>query len=232
MKQLSIILPVYNEKDTIETVLGEWKSVLDKQKITYSFVICEDGSSDGTADLLKEISKKYPLILNQKKQRRGYGKAIIDGIRNADSKFIFCVDSDGQYDPKDFSKFWETRNQSGVLAGWRVNRADNSQRKIFSRMFKVVFKLMFRTKLHDPSSTYVLFKKTTIYPFLNYLTFLDEGFWWGFMGMCVKKNILVKELPISHRKRIKGETKVFNLKEIPEAAFRNFVGLVKLRVSH
>jgi hypothetical protein len=52
------------------------------------------------------------------------------------------------------------------------------------------------------------------------------------MGMCVKKNILVKELPISHRKRIKGETKVFNLKEIPEAAFRNFVGLVKLRVSH
>ena len=90
---------------------------------------------------------------------------------------------------------------------------------------------MFPTKIHDPSAPFVLFEKKTIFPYINYLKYLKEGFWWGFVGMCVKKKIPLKELPINHRKRMKGDTQVYHLKKIPSIAIRNMLGLVRLRIS-
>src|SRR3989338_9171250 len=179
MYDLSIILPVHNEKETIELVLQEWKKELENFPLKYKLVICEDGSTDGTQKLLLKIRKKYRLILNQKAYRRGYGQAVIDGIKTADSKYILCVDSDGQCDPKDFKNFWLKRNQDKVIIGWRRQRADPIERKLFSFLFKIWFKLSFPSNIRDPSCSYVLFRKKTILPFLKYLNFMNEGFWWG-----------------------------------------------------
>ncbi len=231
MIKLNIILPVFNEKNSIEKVLQEWKKELDKEKISYKFIICEDGSTDGTKGLLLKLFKKYPLTLNQKEKRRGYGGAVIDGIKEAKSEYILCVDSDGQCDPKDFSKFWKRKNNAKVLIGWRTKRADNLQRKIFSKTFMLGFKLLFPNKIHDPSAPFVLFKKEIIKPYLNYLNFLKEGFWWGFIGTCIKNKLSIIEIPINHRERIDGNTQVYHLKKIPSIAFNNFIGLIKLRIA-
>lgn len=229
MDDLNIILPVYNERETLEIVIKEWTKELTKHRLKYHLIICEDGSKDGTKELLKKIKKKYALILNQKDKRRGYGGAVIDGINEAQSKYILCIDSDGQCDPKDFSKFWKNQNKADVLIGWRVNRADNVQRKIFSTLFKKFFKILFPTPIHDPSAPFVLFQKKTILPHLEYLTYLKEGFWWGFIGTCVIKELNLCEYPISHRPRLKGDTQVYHPKEIPRIATTNLLGLVKLR---
>ncbi len=231
MDDLNIILPVHNEKKTIKIVLKEWKRELEKHKIKYHFIICEDGSTDGTKDVLKKIKKKHNLILNQKQKRRGYGEAVIAGIKSAHSKYILCVDSDGQCDPKDFIKFWVNKDKANVLIGWRTKRADSPQRKLFSLMFKIVFKLLFPTPIHDPSCPYVLFKKQTILPYLKYLKYLKEGFWWGFVGVCVKKKLTLYEISISHRKRLKGETVVYKFNKIPLIALINLWGLIKLKRS-
>lgn len=231
MDDLNIILPVYNEKDTIEIVLKEWRNELDKFNFKYHFIICEDGSTDGTKELLKKIKKNYNLILNQKQKRRGYGGAVIDGIKTANSRYILSIDSDGQCDPKDFGKFWKNKDKADVIIGWRKKRADPPQRKIFSLMFKIIFKLLFPTSIHDPSCPFVLFKKKTIDPHLKYLVFLKEGFWWGFVGMCAKKKLSICEIPINHRKRLRGDTVVYKTNKIPSIAFRNLIGLVKLKYS-
>jgi len=230
MVQLTIILPVYNEKDSIEIVFKEWKYELDKQNIRYSFVVCEDGSTDGTKELLVKLQKKYSLIINQKKERRGYGRAVIDGIKTVQSEYILCVDSDGQCDPKDFHTFWKNKEKAGILIGWRKNRADPLQRKIFSSLFKTIFVILFPTTIHDPSAPFVLFKKSTITPHASHLVYLKEGFWWGFIGMCVKKNLTVHEIPINHRKRIKGDTQVYRANKLLGIFFRNLYGLYKLKV--
>ncbi len=231
MDELNIILPVYNEVDTIETVLKEWVLRLEPLGLRYRFVICEDGSTDGTKQLLDRIKKIYPIVLSQKEERRGYGGAVIDGIQTAGAQYILCVDSDGQCDPKDFAAFWKMRNVSDVVIGWRVNRADNSQRKIFSKLFKTVFRILFTTHIHDPSAPYVLFKKATILPYVKYLRYLREGFWWGFVGMCAKVELSICELPINHRLRVKGDTQVYHLKKIPSIAIRNLIGLIRMRLS-
>ncbi len=231
MKDLSIIFPVYNESETIEQVLQEWKKSFDKTDISYDLVVCEDGSKDGTTELLQKIQKEYNLVLNQKKIRRGYGGAVIDGIAESNSTYCLCVDSDGQCDPKDFTNFWTRKDTVDVIIGWRQDRADTLQRKFFSSLFKIFFTLLYGPSVHDPSAPYVLFKKENIMPLLPYLKFLREGFWWGFIAACKKKKLTLLELPMNHRPRLKGDTQVYKPKEIPRIAFWNMIGLVKLKLT-
>lgn len=231
METLSIILPVYNEKEIIEGVLKEWASILNKQNLKYTFIVCEDGSTDGTKELLIKLRGKYKIILNQTKERRGYGKAVIDGINGAKSKYILCIDSDGQCDPADFVKFWKNKDIADILIGWRKKRADETRRKIFSNSFKAMFYILFPINIHDPSAPFVLFKKETILPYAKYLTYLQEGFWWGFIGTCAKKHLAIKEFIINHRKRAGGKTQVYHINKIPSIALRNGIGLLKLRIS-
>jgi dolichol-phosphate mannosyltransferase len=231
MIQLSVILPVHNEKNSIEKVLKEWKRELDKQKIEYLFIVCEDGSTDGTKDLLAKLQKKYPLGLNQKQKRRGYGTAVIDGIKSADSEYVLCIDSDGQCDPDDFSKFWNNKEKTHVTIGWRKKRADPLQRRIFSLLFKTVFIILFPTNIHDPSAPFVLFKKQKIMPYIKHLVHLKEGFWWGFVGMCTKKNLSIYERQINHRERTSGTTQVYKLNKILGISIRNLIGLFKLKLA-
>lgn len=229
MTQVSIILPVYNERDSIEPVLKEWKRELSRLQISFEFVVCEDGSTDGTTEFLKKIETKYDLVLNQVKTRRGYGGAVIDGIKVAKAKYLLSIDSDGQCDPKDFKKFWDNKNKADIIIGWRTDRADDIQRKIFSFLFKTLFKILFPTPIHDPSAPFVLYKKKTVLSYLKYYKFLKEGFWWGFIGTAVKKELSIFELPMNHKVRLNGVTVVYKTNKIPSIAFRNLVGLFRLK---
>lgn len=227
---LEIILPVYNEKKSIEVVLKEWVKVLSRN-LEYRFIICEDGSTDGTSQLLKKLQRKYKFILDHKKGRRGYGNAVINGISLSTAEYLLCVDSDGQCDPADFMKFWKKRLPDKVLIGRRVDRQDSFQRKIFSQSFKLFFDFLFPSEISDPSAPFVLFKKNLIEPYIEDLKFLKEGFWWGFVGMCVKRKIKISDIPINHRERIDGKTNVYNTSKIPKIAANNALGLVKLKLS-
>ena len=229
MHQLHVILPVYNERDGIYIVLRAWKKELDQNHIPYRIVVCEDGSTDGTKEILKSVQNKFNLILNQKRHRRSYGGAVIDGIKSSSAEYILCIDSDGQCDPKDFSKFWKRRRKADVIMGWRTKRNDPYQRRVYSSLFKIAFRLLFFTQLHDPSCPFVLFKRRKVVSYIKMLNFLKEGFWWGFVGMCVKKNIAIEEIPISHNARLSGTTKVYTLAKTPHIAVNNLIGLVKLK---
>lgn len=231
MIDLSIVLPVYNERETIESVLKEWKKQLAKSKVSYQFIVCEDGSSDGTSELLRKIQPKYQLVLDQKETRRGYGGAVIDGIVTAKSKYILSIDSDGQCDPADFPKIWNIREKADIVIGWRVKRADAVQRKIFSGAFKAYFRLLFPTTIHDPSAPFVLYKKRKVMPYLEYYRYLREGFWWGFIATAVKTKMSVIEVPINHRLRTNGETVVYKPNKIPGIAVRNLFGLTRLALA-
>lgn len=229
MKDVDIILPVYNEKKALEIVLREWSSVMNKLHISYVFIVCEDGSTDGTKDVLSVLHRKYSIILNQRAFRRGYGPPVIDGINISHSKYILSIDSDGQCDPDDFLQFWKKRNRNTVLIGWRVKRADALSRILYSKLFKIAFGSLFPGCPHDPSAPYVLFRKEMLLPHMHNLTLMREGFWWGFVGTCMKFGIPIEELPIHHRERIDGKTQVYTAKKVPLIAIRNIIGLIKLR---
>ncbi len=233
-KELSIIFPIYNEEKTIKKTLLEWKNTLDKLSINYEMIIAEDGSTDNTRIVLNKLIKKYKknFISNIKHNKRGYAGAIRSSIKIAKGKYILSVDSDGQCDPKDFKKFWIKRSdlQNSVLVGHRYKRNDTIQRLIMSKFFLIFHRILFFSKIKDPSCPYImcegsLFKK--INPFLK---FMVEGFWWGFIAICLKKKIHIYQIRINHKQRISGDTNVFHLNKIPSIALRNIIGLIKIRL--
>ena len=105
MNKLQILMPVYNEAQSIEDTIKEIYDTLNG-KIEFQFIISEDGSSDGTKEILKKLKDVYPMILISDNNRKYYSKAVIDGIKKADADYLLIKDSDGQCDPKDILNFW------------------------------------------------------------------------------------------------------------------------------
>ena len=232
-QNISICLPIFNEAKSINFVIDEWVNLMNKLSLDYKIICSEDGSTDGTKEILKEITKKNPNIINNSSdKKRGYTKAVISGIEKAETNFVLCIDSDGQCDPSDFKNFWKKKadlKKNYFLIGNRVDRKDGFFRSIISKSFKIYHKILFKNDLSDPSCPYVLFKKKNFGLIKNKLHYMQEGFWWGFIACCLLNKIKILEIEINHRKRIDGDTNVYKVNKLPMIAIRNAIGLLKLR---
>jgi len=227
---LSLVLPVHNEVASLEKVLSEWQSSLNKiSGLHHVFIICEDGSVDGTKELIVELERQYPIINNSVSWRRGYGQAVRDGIGLAKTDYVLCVDSDGQIGPDRMNEAWSRRSKDHFLIGWRCPRADPLVRVVYSKLFKLYHGILFPNQLHDPSCPFVLGHTKLLERVSPFLAYMKEGFWWGFVGACWKLKLPIDEIQIRHRKRFASETQVYKLAKMPGIMFRNSIGLLKLR---
>ena len=96
MKELSIVFPIHNEQNNIRSLLSSWSHELVKNKIDYEFVLVEDGSTDKTKEIIKELENQYPIINLSQDEKRYYTKAVVDGIYHSNKEYILCTDSDNQ----------------------------------------------------------------------------------------------------------------------------------------
>lgn len=232
MKQpnLAIILPVHNEADTLGRVLSEWDSSLRKiPSLDHVFIICEDGSTDGTKELINDLGRRYPILNNSVQWRRGYGQAVRDGLNLATTDYVLCIDSDGQIGPDEMPQIWKRRSEERFLMGSRYPRLDPPVRLIYSRLFKVYHMALFPTRLNDPSCPFVFGPKKLFDKVAPLLIYMNEGFWWGFAGASWKLQVPIDEIRIRHRERFAGNTQVFKLSKMPGIGLRNSIGLLKLR---
>ena len=228
---LSIILPVFNEVKSLEHVISSWSKYLIEKKITHEFVICEDGSTDGTKELIGKLEKIYIISNQSSKDRRGYGKGVISGIIAAKYEFILCIDSDGQCMPDSFNEFFRDRNIADILIGNRKPRMDPKIRIIYSKLFKLIHDYLFNSKIQDPSCPYVLARKDIYKKLINKLSFMREGFWWGFVGAAKMYKLKFHQINIIHYERYDGSTVVYKFSKMPMIIFRNILGLIKLKRS-
>lgn len=225
---LQIILPTYNEAACIEKVIVEWNKEL-KHKLKYNFIICEDGSTDGTKEIIKKLAKEYPITLSMKPQRGGYAAAVVRGINLAKSKYILCIDSDGQCPAKDFWKFWKNKEKADILTGWRVARQDTPQRKLLSGFFKLIYKVLFPVTIHDPSCPYVLFSKDVSKKLVRNLGVTKEAFWWEFIARSHSLGLTINEYKITHRLRFDGKTQVYKVSKWPKIFFSQLFAMYKIK---
>lgn len=230
MTQLQIILPVHNEEKSIAKTVAEIYDIISK-KVKFEFVICEDGSRDNTKSALRKLAIRYPMKLFFADCQKGYSKAVIDGMRVSKSPYILVLDSDGQCDPRDFENFWPKREKYDVIIGRRIKRKDPKQRIILSSIYKAFFNILFSTTIHDPSCPFVLIKKRSIKTLLPKLGILREGFWWEFTARISNAGLKIAEVPIKHRKRIDGKTRVYALSKIPKIGFTHIVGIIRIWLS-
>lgn len=227
---VSLVLPVHNEIESLEFVIAEWDHALKVcPDLCYEFVICEDGSTDGTKELILELATKYKILSNSVDHRRGYGVALIDGLATARNDYIMMFDSDGQIGAGGFAEAWSRRDKECFVMGWRYPRRDRRLRLLYSILFRFYHFLLFPNRLHDPSCSLVLGHRDSWARVNHLLGYLNEGFWWGFVGACLKLGIEIIEIKIQHRRRYAGDTQVYKLSKVPGISIRNAVGLLCLR---
>ena len=133
---LQILMPAHNEGKNIENHITKINNIL-KKKIKFSFLICEDGSSDNTLEILKKLKKKFKIRILSKKEKQGYSTAVMSGIKKASADYLLIMDSDGQCDPRQIFKFWNARKKADLVVGYRIKRKDFLYRKFFFRFRKV-----------------------------------------------------------------------------------------------
>lgn len=226
--EITFLFPVHNEAETIGTVISEFYSEVGS-KIPSEIIVVEDGSIDGTKEVLEKLSKKIPMTLIMDNQRRGYSKAIIEGLKKVNTKYVFLTDSDGQHFAKDFWSLYEYKGKYDILSGWRVKRADPFHRKIMSKTFQTIVKLLFRLhSLRDITAPYRLMRSDVAKSIAGECKFMKESFWTELTIRAHIKGYTIKEIPISHRTRIGGSTRVYLPAKIPKIAMAHFAALSKL----
>lgn len=225
--ELQILLPIHNEAESIAATIREIYAELSPI-VHAEFLLCEDGSTDDTKQVLRDLAQTIPAKLLLSDERKGYSRAVRDGMMETEAPFLLCLDSDGQCDPKDFRTFWENRSRADVLIGWRVHRADTALRKTMSRAFFAIWKRLYRVPIHDPSCPFILARREVIHNVSRKMGAMREGFWWEFSARVSRSGYTIEEFPVHHRNRAAGTTQVYRLNKLPGIGYQHFMALFRI----
>ena len=228
LRQVEVLLPVHNEGESIEATIRTMYAELSKVA-QVGFIVCEDGSRDNTQNVLRKLADDLPMRLKMSTGRKGYSKAMREGMAMAQGDYLLCLDSDGQCDPADFAAFWAARGQADIVLGWRVHRADPLVRRLFSRFFHLMYRAAFHLPVHDPSCPFVLMPRPLAHQMAAELGAMQEGFWWEFCARAHRHGYTIAELPIQHRQRAAGVTQVYKWKKMPAIFLRHVAALWTIR---
>jgi glycosyltransferase involved in cell wall biosynthesis len=228
---IDVVVPVHNEGTSIGATLKEfYRIVALESKLPIRFVACEDGSTDETVPVLKRLVREIPLKLVSDPVRKGYSRAVIDGMRATDTEWIGFIDSDGQCDPGDFPKLAALREGADLVMGWRNPRRDAWPRKLMSGAFGLAYRALFDVRLRDPSCPYLLIRRSGLERILaGNIGVLSQGFWWEFVARAVALRLRINEAPVRHLPRRSGTTQIYRPTKVPRIAVQHLVGLWALR---
>jgi glycosyltransferase involved in cell wall biosynthesis len=197
---LSVIMPVYNERETLTEILARVRAVdLEKE-----IVVVDDGSTDGTRDILKEEEKKGDLKIIYHEANQGKGAAVRTGLGHACGDFIIIQDADLEYDPRDYPKLLKPilEGQAEVVYG---SRAQGFRETMFftqalgNRLLTVLTNLLYGTALSDMETCYKVFRAEVI----NSIPLRSRRFELEpeITAKLLKRGYRIHEVPISYQGR-------------------------------
>ncbi len=207
MPQLSVVIPLYNEVESIDALLAALRQALDGADV--EIIIVDDGSRDGSAAALDRAQADWSEVLTVIHLQRNFGQtaAMQAGIDAAQGEVIVTLDADLQNDPQDILPLAERllRENLDVVAGWRKNRQDGLfLRKIPSRIANRLIRRLTGVKLHDYGCTLKAYRASVLHgvrlygemhrfipAWLSTLTYTDR----------------IVEVPVRHHPRRAGKSK-------------------------
>lgn len=217
MHKLSIIIPAYNEEQTIQKLLAAVDAVdLGKYQTTKEIIIVDDGSKDKTVEKITELKREY-IVLQQEKNQ-GKGAAIRRGIQHATGDIIIIQDADLEYDPQDYGKLIEPiiTNSAKVVYGSRRLQKTNVQYSGFSfylggHMMTFLTNLLYNVAITDEPTCYKVFAADVLKNL--HLTCKRFEFCPEVTAKVLKKGITIYEVPISYHPRSVKEGKKIRWKD-------------------
>lgn len=149
---LSIAAPCFNEAEAIADVVAEWDTILAAVPRATEIVLCNDGSTDGTAGVLAGLTARYPrLRVVTNPTNGGYGRALSSAIAATRGTYVATIDSDGQFDVADAVSLAGEVERGGYdgVTGFRLGKKDSAFRVLADRGMNLLVRAMFRVDLRD-----------------------------------------------------------------------------------
>lgn len=158
-RKLSLVLPAYNEAENIEAVVGRALEVLPRVVCAHEVVVVDDGSKDGTAEIIDRLAAAHPEVRAVHHEvNRGYGAALTSGFRTATGDAIMFMDADRQFDIADISALLPFVPHYDIVAGYRIQRRDPLYRRLYGKLFGLAVTLLFRLRLRDIDCAFKIFR--------------------------------------------------------------------------
>src|SRR5689334_9720375 len=223
--KLSVIIPVYNEVESIEVIL---KRVNDT-KLVHEIVVVDDGSRDGTRDKLQTLDGKnnVRVILHEKNQ--GKGAAVRTGMQAAMGDILLIQDADLEYDPRDFPELLKPIEEgvADVVYGsrflGRAHRVTMFWHLVANKLLTLMTNILYNTILTDMETGYKVFRREVIEGMViraNSFNFEPE-----FTAKILKRNYRIFEVPITFNPRDYSQGKKIKFHDAFEAVW----ALIKYR---
>ncbi|OQY29685.1 MAG: glycosyltransferase [Anaerolineaceae bacterium 4572_5.1] len=204
--KLSVIIPVYNEHETLNFLRDSLYKALETISLSWEIVFIDDGSDDNSFQILESFAQEDPEHISALAFRRNFGQtaAIAAGIDHSSGEIIVLMDADMQNDPADIPMLLEKIEEGyDVVSGWRKNRQDTFiTRTLPSRMANKLISWVTGVHLHDYGCTLKAYRREVITGFRLYGEM--HRFIPAYAGYVGAKVI---EVPVQHHPRRFGKTK-------------------------
>ena len=203
---LTIVIPVFNEVESIGPLLDEISSEFDAES-GYEIIVVDDGSSDGTPAVLQVALRAHPQ-LKVLRHRECYGQsaAIASGVRAAGKQWVATLDGDGQNNPADILNLFrvmdETADDVYLVTGYRKQRSDGWLKRVASRIANAVRGALLNDNTPDSACGLKIFARTT---FLGLPQF--DHMHRFLPALVQRQGGKVLSVEINHRERLGGQSK-------------------------
>jgi len=229
LKDLALVMPVYNEAACIEAVIRSWGRTLRELNINFTMFILNDGSRDDTATCL-DVFSSDPDIRIINKTNSGHGPTILVGYSLAvdEADWVFQVDSDDEMSPVFFEELWDKRAGYSALFGIRTGRSQNWGRKIISAVSRATVRHLYGKGVTDVNVPFRLIKAPLLKRIIDQIpndTFAPNII---ISGALAAATVPIYNHPVPHQVRKTGVISIVRWK-LWKASVRSFLQTVRCR---
>ncbi|HLW71633.1 MAG TPA: glycosyltransferase family 2 protein [Candidatus Binataceae bacterium] len=213
---LSIFLPSHNEAGNVERVVRNFCATLPEVADDYEVIVVNDGSRDQTgaiADRLAAADSHVKVVHHQ--VNRGYGGAVISGIRAASMPWVLLCDGDGQFDPNDVKLLAARTPEYDVVIGRRAHRADPFVRRMNGKAWTILVRMMFGLHVSDMDCGFKLFRRALLQDMELHAS--GAMITTELMARLAGRKAKICEVDVQHLPRVAGEQSGANFKVIARA---------------
>ena len=227
---VSVVILAHNEVKIIESVIKDFYENIILKIPNSELIIGEDGSTDGTKEILKHLTKKLSkLKWLEGKKKLGYVNAYKKAMLFPKNDLILFCDCSGKHDPKDFWVMNRFIDYNDMVIGYKKSRQDPIYRIIIGKVFNLLVRFYFKVPFKDIDCPMRLIKKKPLTEVFKEEWIEDSLVNFELTLRFYFSGFKIHEIPVKHFKRINGSSRGLPLKKIPSVIIKVLKNFPKLK---